>query len=205
MSGTKNHWISKLADYDKASWSTAHTVFSLETKKYFPKTGRILELGAGLGQDSKWFESLGYDVVASDQVPLKLPGAITVKSVDLSRPLDFPNGSFDVVYSHLALHYFSLERTKQLFDEIYQVLKPGGILAFLVNSTADPEAEDGEKIESHYRLINGIAKRYFNTIEVADMTRKFTTLLLDNEGSSQKDDALNVKNLIRYVGSKTDK
>lgn len=202
----RDYWIKKLSDYSFQQWVTQPSLFAEDTVKYFPPTGAILELGAGNGQDGKWFASLGYNLTMTDltDAPSKtdLPKTIKTLVVDMAQPLPFRNESFDVVYSHLGVHYFSLDRTQELFDEIYEILKPDGIFAFLVNSVNDPEMQEGEEIESNFRLVGGIEKRFFDISTTNQLTTKFETVLIDGQGTSHKDKTKGLANLIRFVGKK---
>jgi len=194
-------WNTKHRKYIDQDWITKPTIFATVAIKYFPKTGSLLELGSGQGQDSKYFTELGYKVLAtdfSDYALSKIPN-IKTQVVDLSLPLPFSSNSFDIVYSHLALHYFDKKRTQELFDEIFNFLKPGGIFATLTNTIEDREISTGTKIEDEYYQIGDIQKRFFSIDSMRKFTSKFETLLLDNHGETHKDE---IKTLIRYIGKK---
>jgi SAM-dependent methyltransferase len=197
------YWLGKLAKYKTENWSQRPSIFAQEAIKYFPKNGKLLELGAGLGQDGRFFAQNNFKVTSTDLTTqiASLPG-IETQVVDMSKQLPFQKSSFDVVYAHLSLHYFDQKRTQQLFREIYNILRPGGVLAFLVNSIHDPEAVEGKEIEKDYRLINGIQKRFFTLILAQELTGEFTEVMLDENGTSYKDKKAGLTNLIRYVGKK---
>ena len=172
--------------------------------KYFPKGARILELGCGQGQDSKYFANLGFEVTATDFSQFALDQIrderISKQRVNLSNKLPFENNSFDIIYSHLTLHYFDKERTQSLFDEIYDILKPGGIFATFNNTMDDPEVLNSTLIEEGlYMTPVGIQKRFFTTDSLAKFTSKLETILLDDKGQTHKDE---IKTLIRFVGIK---
>lgn len=59
--------------------------------------------------------------------------------LDVSKPLPFEENTFDVIYAHLSLHYFSKEQTNAILSEIQRVIKRGGIFATLLNTKMDPE------------------------------------------------------------------
>ena len=94
---------------------------------------KVLEIGCGLGTDGAQFALAGADYTGID---------LTDAAVDLARRrfdlfnllgafrtadaenLDFPNESFDVVYSHGVLHHTpDIIRAVQ---EVHRVLRPGG-------------------------------------------------------------------------------
>lgn len=173
----------------------------------------ILELGAGQGQDSRFFARNGYEVVSTDNESSALElckskltedivSRITFEKLDTSQPLPYDSLSFDVVYAHLSLHYFDYETTWSIVKEIGRVLKPGGILAFLVNSTNDPEYATGQKLEEDYYQISDNRKRYFNVDSAREFVKYFDINLLDNLGETYKDSDKGIHNLIRFIGKK---
>jgi len=94
---------------------------------------RVLEIGCGLGTDGAQFAKAGADYTGVD---------LTNAAIDLARKrfelfgltgkfqvadaenLDFPDESFDVVYSHGVLHH--TPDIDAAVQEIHRVLKPGG-------------------------------------------------------------------------------
>jgi len=128
--------------------------------------------------------------------------SVEIQKADLREELPFDDASFDVVYAHLSLHYFDHETTTRLIGEIQRVLKPGGVLAFLVNSVKDPEYKQGNEIESDYFQIGESAKRYFSEATARKYTEWFDVNLLDELGETYKDAAKGVHNLVRFVGTK---
>ena len=61
------YWSNKLSQYSTEEWSNKPNIFATEILEYLPKTGKLLELGAGVCQDSTYFSSQGYKVIASDK------------------------------------------------------------------------------------------------------------------------------------------
>lgn len=95
------------------------------TLEYFPRSGRILEIGAGSGWQSKMFSDLGYDVSAIDVETSQYLGqkVFPVETYDGAK-IPFSEKSFDVVFSSNVLeHITDVERFQQ---EIARVLAPGG-------------------------------------------------------------------------------
>lgn len=94
---------------------------------------RVLEVGCGLGTDAAQFAKAGADYTGID---------LTQAAVDLTKlrfelfdlkgtlriadaeNLDFPDNSFDLVYSHGVLHH--TPDTAGAVREIHRVLRPGG-------------------------------------------------------------------------------
>ena len=94
---------------------------------------KVLEIGCGLGTDGAQFAMAGADYTGID---------LTEASIELARKrfelsglkgeflvadaekLDFPDETFDLVYSHGVLHH--TPDTRAAVCEIHRVLKPGG-------------------------------------------------------------------------------
>jgi SAM-dependent methyltransferase len=174
--------------------------------QYLPSSGNLLELGTGYGQDSRFFAGKNFSVTATDfsntSEQVVKNDIVTFKLVDMSQPLPFAGSSFDVVYSHLAMHYFDTETTESLFKEIKRVLKDGGVLAALFNSTSDTESYEGTEIEPNYREIYGIKKRFFDPEAAKEFAKDFKIIICDNQGTTYKDEAIGVHNLIRLIATK---
>jgi ubiquinone/menaquinone biosynthesis C-methylase UbiE len=95
---------------------------------------RVLSLGCGSGEDTQYLlskgaiESIGIDIstelinIATASYP-----DCTFAVMDMER-LDFPDASFDFVYSSLAIHY--IENWNMVFNEVYRLLKPGSFFLF---------------------------------------------------------------------------
>ena len=93
----------------------------------------VLEIGCGLGTDGAQFAKAGAHYTGIDLTQaavdlakrrfelFQLPG--TFRIADAER-LDFPDNSFDVVYSHGVLHH--TPDTATAVREVHRVLRPGG-------------------------------------------------------------------------------
>lgn len=206
-----DYWDKQHEKYTFKDWIDKPTLFAQQVIEYFPKKGLILELGAGQGQDTRFFAEKGYEVLATDfskralelskqRLPPEFRNKVKFQIVDLSKKLPFGPNSFEVVYSHLALHYFSAERTESLFKEIYEVLKSGGVFATITNTVADPEIEGFRKIvDDYYETPEGLLKRYFSVQTLESLTQEFIKIISDNKGETHKD---KIGSLIRFVGRK---
>jgi SAM-dependent methyltransferase len=207
-------WDDKHKKYAEKAWINKPNIFAEEIVQYLPNAGRLLDIGGGQGQDSRFFAGNGFNVVnldisaaALEESKAKIPDELAAKiehiEYDASKGLPFEDESFDVVYAHQSLHYFDAETTAAVFTEINRILRPGGVLAFFANSTSDPEYNNGEKLEEDYYFVDGKAKRFFSV----ESARKFAgahfdEILCDNMGEGHKDSEKGVHNLIRYVGKK---
>ena len=204
-----DRWQQKHADYARQDWIMKPSIFAEQVIGYFPENASVLELGAGHGQDSIFFTQHGMHVTSTDVEIAALAknmrdidAPVAVELLDLNRPITYDGRSFDVVYAHLALHYFDHTTTQRIFDDIYRILKPSGIVALLVNSVDDPEYGTGEKLEEHLYDTDGTQKHFFDVPEMQAFASKFTCIIADNDGETYKDNAKGVHNLIRFIGKK---
>lgn len=189
----KDYWDKQHTKYKEEDWIDLPSIFAEFAIKYFPESGRILELGAGQGQDSRYFAKHGYYVVSTDNNPVALKESkekleeqklnnIELENVLLGHKLPYKDGEFDVVYAHLSLHYFDDKTTKAVFNEIYRVLKKDGIFAFFTNSTSDPEYKSGTMLENDLFEIEGKQKRFFTVESAKQYAASFTPIVADNNG-----------------------
>lgn len=121
---------------------------------------RVLDAGCGGGSHAAELVSRGARVTGFDSSAAMLAIArkrlgpdVALVEADLSRPLPFADGGFDLVLSALALHY--IEDWSQPLGEFARVLRPSGRLVF---STHHPFMDHG--------LAGGA--NYFATYEFAD-------------------------------------
>lgn len=124
----KKTWEDLHKDYSKRDWITKPNIFAQEVVKYFPKNSYILCLGDGQGQDGRFFASKKYQVVSTDisqtaleenkkaQQAAKLTN-LQVESLDLRKKFSYQDNTFDVVYAHLSLHYFTEKITLEVFQK----------------------------------------------------------------------------------------
>ena len=94
---------------------------------------KLLEIGYGLGTDLLMFCEGGAEVYGVDlseehhrlaQQNFEVHGKPCVLKLGDAASLDFPDGFFDYVYSHGALHH--TPDTERCLSEARRVLKPGG-------------------------------------------------------------------------------
>lgn len=207
---SKDYWSKKVAGYADEAWSNQPSPFAeLAAKQLRPKSV-ILELGAGIGQDGLWFASQGHKVILSDatdqhfaEITERAKGAdIELQKIDLLAPLPFDDNNLDVVYAHLVLHYFDDETMKSIIKEIERVLKPGGLLACMVNTQTDEEYDPAEADDSDIIEYRGISKRFFTTDSLQRFMGNFDTVLLDDQGRTPKDEAIGNSGMIQFIGAK---
>jgi SAM-dependent methyltransferase len=92
--------------------------------------GRLLEIGAGTGQDSLFFAWRGLDVIATDLSPAMVERC-RAKGLDARvmdfLGLDFPPGSFDAVFAFNCLLHVPNADLPAVLAVTRGVLRPGGL------------------------------------------------------------------------------
>ena len=209
---TKDFWEEWWTKTNDNGWDDTPSIFAQFAISYFPKEGKLLELGAGLGKDTRYFAQHGLFVVSTDfsnkaldvskwESTMQKIMNIEYQNVDIKNSLPFQDGEFDVIYAHAVLHYFSHETTDQIFREIHRVLKDGGVFATLLKSEEDPEVLKSLKLhENFYQTPQGIVERFFSVNEVQNETEGlFKPVVMD---ASEQIHEIENATFIRYIGLK---
>lgn len=100
---------------------------------------RVLEIGVGLGADHQCFAERGALLSGVDLTPraiemtrrrLDALGLTSDLRVGDAEQLDYPDATFDVVYSWGVIHHSP--DTAQAVRKIFRVLKPGGVARVMI-------------------------------------------------------------------------
>jgi SAM-dependent methyltransferase len=209
-------WDRRYANYTKRDILEKPSIFARFVSGYLPDRGNIIELGAGNGRDSRFFARNGFEIISTDfseaacnlnnsLMPDDLKSRITIRQLDMTNDFPFPDVYFDIVYAHLSLHYFSMPVTRHIISEIGRILRAGGIFAYLVNSTSDPEYGQGPRLEEDYYQIGEDTKRYFSIESAEKLASGFEIMVLDDLGEAYWQSERGAHNLIRFIGKKAEK
>ncbi|MEL4896600.1 class I SAM-dependent methyltransferase [Crocosphaera sp. Alani8] len=97
---------------------------------------KILDLCCGSGQTTQFLVQKSSQVTGLDASPKAIerakkgvPEATYVNA--LAEKIPFAPEEFDLVHSSVALHEMETRQLKSIMEEVYRVLKPGGIFAFI--------------------------------------------------------------------------
>ncbi len=97
---------------------------------------QVLDLCCGSGQATQFLVTRSQQVTALDASPRSLsrakhnvPQAQYVEGWAEAMP--FGDHQFDLVHTSVALHEMKPDQLRQIFSEVYRVLKPGGIFTFI--------------------------------------------------------------------------
>ncbi|MEB3225402.1 MAG: methyltransferase domain-containing protein [Synechococcus sp.] len=100
------------------------------------KQAKVLDLCCGAGQTTQFLTQYSNDVTGLDISPLAIerarknvPQASYVVGPAEKMPL--PDQHFDLVHTSAALHEMTPDQLTQIFQEVYRVLKPGGVFTFI--------------------------------------------------------------------------
>ena len=148
---------------------------------------KALDIGCGLGQDSNWLSQNGFQVISCDISSVAIsklkelyPNAKTMQ-LDVSKGLPFDSDSIGVVNANLSLHYFMMEKTKEIFKEIKRILKPSGLFIGRMNSTkndyVNPNSKEIEK-NFYYDTSNGKYSRLFDKEQLALLFKDWNIIAL---------------------------
>jgi SAM-dependent methyltransferase len=91
----------------------------------FPARARILEFGAGTGEQARFLADHGFDVVAIDLANSNYAGHRVFPVVDYDgRQIPLPDRSVDVIFSSNVLEH--VENFEEISAEFRRILKPDG-------------------------------------------------------------------------------
>ncbi|MCP6762226.1 MAG: class I SAM-dependent methyltransferase [Fischerella sp. CENA71] len=97
---------------------------------------KVLDLCCGSGQATQFLVKLSQNVIGLDASPLSLqrakqnaPQAEYVEA--FAEEMPFADNQFDLVHTSVALHEMQPEQLRKIIQEVYRVLKPGGVFTFI--------------------------------------------------------------------------
>jgi SAM-dependent methyltransferase len=155
---------------------------------------RLLEIGAGPGRDSKFFQDNGLDVVCTDLSPemveLCRAKGLTAHVMDFLS-LDFPAGLFEAVYALNCLLHVPKKDLPKVLETIKLLLKPDGLFYLGVYGKDDFEGiweQDVYEPKRYFSFytdegIQQIVSQYFEVVyfkavPLEDDVRHFQSMIL---------------------------
>ncbi len=148
------------------------------------KLKSVIDIGCGAGQDSLYFAKNKLIVTATDfdKQPLEILENkikkekiknLEIKVLNHAKELDtIPRESYDVIYSHLSLQYFKDSKTKKIFEDLFYILKPKGLLIFKIKSTDDDLYGKGRLIEKDMYYLQHI-RHFFSKEYIKERLYRF--------------------------------
>jgi len=146
------------------------------------KSGNLCEIGFGDPTDALFFAQNGFNYVGTDISPTaimcaraKAPQLKFVQCDTRTIGSQLSPNTFDAIYAHLSLHYFTQKETAKIFKDIFDLLNDGAWFAFAWRSTRDPECQtamrEGEKCEgtpNTYKF-GGLTRHYFTEQDIQQL------------------------------------
>ena len=146
-----------------------------------------IDIGCGLGQDTNWLMKNGFKVISCDISSVALnklkdlyPDAETMR-LDVSDGLPFKDASFGLINANLSLHYFTMQTTNKIFEDIKRVLTPQGLFIGRMNSTKNDYVNSNSKeIEKNFYFDthNGKYSRLFDKEQFDELFSNWKVLVL---------------------------
>ena len=158
----------------------------------------VLELGAGMGRDTKLFALHGFKVTAVDYAPgvlsglktkltnLNLTDSVDTIQADVRKGLPFSDASFDACYSHMlfcmALTMAELELSMR---EVHRVLRPGGLCIYTARHKGDSHFGVGVHHGEDLYELNGFIIHFFDSLKLTKLAEGFEVVDIEKfeEGS----------------------
>ncbi len=138
--------------------------------KHLPKKGRILDAGCGVGRDSKFLLSLGYDVTPFDGSieMVRIASSLLEKQALHMRFEDINFSSeFDAVWANASLLHVPYENLKEILQGFHKALLPSGIIyASFKYGTAMRQTEDRFFFDMDESSIVPYLKGLFHPLEI---------------------------------------
>ena len=148
-----------------------------------------VDLGCGIGQDTKWLIDNGFDVISCDISNIALeklkeliPNSETLQ-IDIRETLPFKENSINLVNADLSIHYFYMKDTIKIFNEINRILTPNGILIGRVNSDKNKGyiREETKVIEDNYYYDFEKYFRLFNKEQFDILSKNWKIIVLNED------------------------
>lgn len=180
------YWDAKWSDYTEQE----PNAFAKKLVEMYARSDKkdLLDLGCGDGRDTRYFIKNGFNVSCIDiasksieKIKQEFGNKVNATCQDIQN-LQFSNESFDIIYSHLTLHYFNDEDTTKAFDKIYNLLRKGGIFFVKCKSDKDRLCNDsqGEKIAENI-YFKGHVRHFFSLDYLKSKLNKFDIIEIEEE------------------------
>ena len=177
----------------------------IKASRLFKKRGyeTVLDLGCGTGKHSIFLALEGFSVYATDMSPTGISIArkkaeslglsnIYFKQHDMMR-IPFTDSFFDAVICTWTIYHGTLDRIQETVNEIYRILKPGGMVLTDFLAVEDDTYGLGREIEKNTFLgekktEEDVPHHYTTREELAQLFSDFGQLRLRTSSNSYTDE-----------------
>ena len=199
LNNQSNYWEANFSE-KPLMFGLKPSVAALTALKKFEEENikEIIELGAGLGRDTVFFaknkikvEALDYSQTAIKIIEKKAKDnnfskLISTKHFDVRGRLPYEDNSIKGVFSHM-LYCMALTNAeiKKLNNELFRILKPGGINIYTVRNISDGDYMKGTYIGEDMYENEGFIINFFSEKKVNSLLKGFNNLSISKfeEGS----------------------
>ncbi|MGD8821694.1 MAG: class I SAM-dependent methyltransferase [Anaerolineales bacterium] len=127
--------------------------------------GRALDIGAGVGNQSRWLASRGFKVDAVEIHPDQLKtlqttvhgSNVTIHATDICQ-FDLVSRRYSLIAALAVFHFIAPSQMRPLAERLQESLAPGGLLLAQVFTTDDPGFDEAKQ--------NGLKQIEDNTFAV---------------------------------------
>ena len=167
-------------------------VFDQLMRGRLPSGARVLDAGCGGGRNLVYLLRAGHDIYATDTDPQAIDAVrglaaalaphlpATNFRVEPVERMTFPDGFADVVLSSAVLHFArDEEQFDAMVDEMWRVLRPGGMLFCRLASTIGIEPQVRRLQGRRFHLPDGSERYLVDQALLRDCTARLGATLLD--------------------------
>ena len=158
------------------------------------KNCKILGLASGGGQQMPIFAALGADVTVLDYSEKQLESerlvseregyGIRIVKADMTKPLPFSDGEFDLIFSPVSFVY--VEKVEPIFKECHRILRGGGVLLCGLDNGVNFITNNEEKIENRFPFNPLINPEQYESLMADDCGVQFSHSMEENIGGQLK-------------------
>ena len=140
---------------------------------------KILDLGSGAGNHGKYLQDKGFDVlcvdISEEMVNLCREKGLRAEMIDMES-LRLPEKSFDGVWAYTSLIHTPKKDVPKVVQQIFRVLKPGGILGLALKEGIGEGPESDERYPGAERWFS-----YFTSNEAKQLFGNLSELISESK------------------------
>ena len=158
------------------------------------KNCKILGLASGGGQQMPIFAALGADVTVLDYSDRQLESEklvseregypIRIIKADMTKPLPFSDGEFDLIFSPVSFVY--VEKIEPIFKECHRILRDGGVLLCGLDNGVNFITNNEDRIENKFPFNPLVNPEQYESLQADDCGVQFSHSMEENIGGQLK-------------------